>query len=99
MLEHLFNKGRRFSSASQAEDYETLLTEDKDAEELQQPNNSGKSVPKLFLSLLWFLSLAVAVFTGVWIGSRYFADVDRLCTKHISQYCTKHPVKNGHGRG
>jgi hypothetical protein len=33
----------------------------------------------------------------VWIGSGHFADVNGLCTKHISQYCTKQPFKKVNG--
>jgi hypothetical protein len=97
MLEHLFNKRQPFGRASQVEDCETLLTEGKDAEDLEQSNILKRSISKLCLSLLWFLSLAVAVVFGAWIGSGHFADVDRLCTKHISQYCTNHPIKNVNG--
>jgi len=99
MLGNFFSKGKHFGRVSQEEDCETLLREDKDAEQLREPNNSRKSVPKLCLSLLWCLSLAVAVIIGVWIGGGHFADVDRSCTKHISQYCTKHPIKNGYDIG
>jgi hypothetical protein len=94
MLKSLFNKGHRFTRASQAEDCETLLTEGTDKEEVEKSNTSPQSGPKLGLFLLWCLSLAIAFVTGMWIGSDHLADIDRLCTKHISQYCTKRPFKN-----
>jgi hypothetical protein len=93
MLENLFNKDQRFNRASQAEDCETLLTEDRDNEEVQQSNISRQSLPTLCLLVLWCFSLTIAVIIGVWIGNGHFADVNRLCTKHISQYCTKQPFK------
>lgn len=93
MLENLFNKDHRFNRASQAEDCETLLIEDKDNEEVQQSNTSRQSLPTLCLLLLWCSSLIIAVIIGVWIGSGHFADVNRLCTEHISQYCTKQPLR------
>lgn len=92
MLKNLFKMGQQFTRASQAEDCETLLAEGKD-EEIQQSKTSRQPVPTLCLLLLWCLSLAVAVVIGVWIGSGHFADADRLCTKHISQYCTKPPLR------
>jgi hypothetical protein len=93
MLENLFKKGHRFIRASQEEDCETLLTEGGDKEEIQQSNSSRPSVYKLCLLLLWCLSLVIALVIGLWIGSGHLADVDRICTQQISQYCTKHPFK------
>jgi hypothetical protein len=87
MLENFFTRGQRFSRASQSEDCETLLTVEKEADGLQDRDNSRKSIPKLCLVLLWLLSLAAAVVVGMWIGSGHFADADKLCTEHISQYC------------
>jgi hypothetical protein len=93
MLENFFTKGQRFSRTSQSEDCETLLTIGKEADGLQDRDNSRKPIPKHCLVLLWFLSLAVAVVVGVWIGSGHFADVDKLCTEHISQYCASRLMK------
>jgi hypothetical protein len=93
MLENFFTKGQRFSRTSQSEDCETLLTIGKEVEGLQDRDISRKSIPKLCLVLLWFLSLAVAVVVGVWIGSGNFSDADRLCTEHISQYCASRLMK------
>jgi len=89
MLEQFFTRGKQLSRASQLEeDCETLLKEEKDAEGSRQHKYSRKYIPNMCLVLLWILSLAIAVVVGVWIGSGYLADADRLCTKHISQYCT-----------
>jgi len=93
MLENFFTKGQRFSRTSQSEDCETLITIGKEADGLQDRDNSRKPIPKLCLVLLWFLSLAVAVVVGVWIGSGHFADTDKLCTEHISHYCASRLTK------
>jgi len=89
MLKNLFEKDYQFTRASQAEDCETLLTDVSGKEEVEKSNASPQLVPKLGPFLLWCLSIAIAVVTGVWIGSGHLADADRFCTKHISQYCTK----------
>ena len=87
MLERL-HKYARLNDLSQAEDAKSLILpcQDQDEEAAGQLSPSRHVLSVLYVSLLWVLSIAIALFAGAWLGSR--RNIDNLCIKHVSQYCT-----------
>lgn len=90
MFDHIPKKGGEFAQVPQTEDCETLLSHSED-EEYTKPTKWPIRYYAIGGSVLLFSSLACLA-GGIWIGSHSLLDADRLCTEHISRYCTPgHP--------
>ena len=73
-----------FGQLSQADDCESLISEQDNSEKLQKP----KAVISIKLCLLAIATtVAVTAPLGVWIGIRWFRNPDLFCTEHLSEYC------------
>jgi hypothetical protein len=88
MLERVF-KLAKFSDLAQPEDTKALIPPAHDEEAAQPQSPSRHVLPGLYVSLLWVLSIAIALLAGAWQGSHRLGNIDQLCIKHVSQYCTK----------
>ncbi len=80
-----FLKNTQFSHLPQDEDRESLVAE-------SERNRGEQRKAELAMSPIFssFLLLAIIVSSGllgIWFGSQEFANKDKICVKHILQYC------------
>ena len=108
MFERVF-RSAKFSDLTQAEDTKALISPAHDEEAAVQTQIPSRHIlPELYVSLLWALSIVIALLAGAWLGSHRVGNIDQLCIKHVSQYCTESHLQayahsltrnSAHGRG
>ena len=78
-------EGIKFSPVSQTEDNKALISDLDGVEALRLPSRTGLS--RLYVALLFAVSLLISALLGVWLGSHHFTDLNSICAQKVSQYC------------
>ena len=88
MFSNLRNKEIKFSRVAQAEDdvdSEALISSPPSSEKAEYPRRS--SLSRLWTALLFFVTFAVALVLGLWIGRKSIETESGYCISKVSNYC------------